>query len=65
MAAMSPGALADDVVLLAMDKPFDVAWKDLESAVKGNKMGLVFARGIPGAQDREDLIAYLREATAQ
>ena len=31
--------------------------------VPGNKMGLVFPRGVPSAQDRADLIAYLREAT--
>lgn len=33
--------------------------------IPGNKMGLVFARGVANAQDREDLIAYLREATAR
>ena len=31
--------------------------------IPGNKMGLVFPRGVPDAQDREDLIAYLRQAT--
>ena len=33
--------------------------------IPGNKMGLVFPRGVSSAQDREDLIAYLREATGQ
>ncbi len=33
--------------------------------IPGNKMGLVFPRGVPDAQEREDLIAYLIEATAQ
>ena len=31
--------------------------------VPGNKMGLVFSRGVPVAQDRADLIAFLRQAT--
>ena len=31
--------------------------------IPGNKMGLVFPRGVQNAQDREDLIAYLRQAT--
>ncbi|NNG05407.1 MAG: cytochrome c family protein [Inquilinus sp.] len=33
--------------------------------IPGNKMGAMFARGVPNAQDREDLIAFLRQATAQ
>ena len=33
--------------------------------IPGNKMGLVFPRGVSNAQDREDLIAYLRQATGQ
>lgn len=33
--------------------------------IPGNKMGLVFPRGVSDAQDREDLIAYLRDATAR
>ena len=54
-------------------KESDVVWDEAsldshlaapKDFIPGNKMGLVFARGIPGAQDREDLIAYLREATA-
>ena len=52
------GVVWDDVSLdahLAQPKDF----------IPGNKMGLVFPRGVSNAQDREDLIAYLRNATAQ
>jgi len=40
--AMAPNsAQAADLVLLMIDKPFESAWQDLESAVKSNKMGVV------------------------
>ena len=52
--AVAPAsAQTKDTVILAMDKPFDTAWKDLESAVKANKMGLVTrASASRGAKSR-------------
>jgi len=39
--AASVSARAAELVVLVIEKPFDSAWKDLESAVKANKMGVV------------------------
>jgi len=40
LAAPAPLA-ADELIILVVDKPFEAAWQDLESAVKANKMGVV------------------------
>ena len=67
------GSVAGYTYSAAM-KGSGVVWDDasLESHlaqpkdfIPGNKMGLVFPRGVSNPQEREDLIAYLRQATAQ
>ncbi len=47
------------------DDSLDAHLAQPKDFIPGNKMGLVFPRGVQNAQDRENLIAYLREATAQ
>ena len=47
------------------DESLDSHLAQPKDFIPGNKMGLVFPRGVQNAQDREDLIAYLRQATGQ
>lgn len=53
-----------DAGIVWTPETIDTQLADPRNFVPGNRMGMMFPRGIPDAQDRADIIAYLLEATA-
>lgn len=59
----SSPAMRESGVVWSADT-LDAHLADPNGFIPGNRMGLMYPRGVPDAQDRADLISYLEQATA-
>ncbi len=59
--AYSPAMTNSDVVW--SEETIDAHLKDVKGFIPGNKMGALFPNGVPDADERDAVIAYLKEAS--